>query len=116
MSATATAAMSAPMIERARFSLAPGKGEADLVAASDRFQAFLAGQPGFLRRELLRRADGGYGDLVLWDSPAAAEAMMRRAMSGTSEACNAHFAVMDLADETTGAVEHLDRLAAHARP
>ncbi len=105
--------MSRPIVETARIALAPGKTEADLVAASDAFQAaFLDHQPGFLRRELLKRDDREFLDLVHWDSRAAAEAMMAQAM--TSEACGAYFAVMDMgAADPTAAVAHYASLAAY---
>jgi Antibiotic biosynthesis monooxygenase len=106
--------MSQPVVETARIALAPGRTEADLIAASATFQSFLDGQPGFLSRELLKAADGSYLDLVHWQDHAAAEAMMQDAM--TSPACQAYFAVMDMsaADPTAG-VAHFDMLARYGR-
>lgn len=100
-----------PIVEIARITLAPGRTEADLVAASNAFQSsFLHGQPGFLRRDLVRGEGGEFYDIVLWQSEAEAAAVMQRAMS--SEACLAYFSVMDMtnADASTG-VRHLPVLA-----
>ncbi|MFM2355866.1 MAG: hypothetical protein RLZZ528_1602, partial [Pseudomonadota bacterium] len=53
--------MTGPVVETARITLRPGVTQDDFIAASARFQAeFLAGYPGFLRRELLATGDGGY--------------------------------------------------------
>ncbi len=105
--------MSQTIVETARITLAPGRSEADLLAASAAFQsAFLDGRPGFLRRELLKAGEGAYLDLVHWQSQAAADAVMAEAM--TSEACGAYFAVMDMgaADPTAG-VAHYASLATY---
>ena len=49
--------------------LAPGKTEAELLAASDKFQKeFVRLQPGILRRELVKRQDGAYLDIVQFRS------------------------------------------------
>lgn len=105
--------MTHPIVETARITLAPGKSEADLVAASHAFQsAFLDRQPGFLRRELLRLDGRTYLDLVHWESRAAADAMMQAAM--TSEACAAYFAVMDMGSgDPTAGVAHYASLVTY---
>ena len=48
--------MKTPITVLAPIKLATGKTEADLLAASDRFQEeFVSNQPGVLRRELVRK-------------------------------------------------------------
>lgn len=81
------------VIEWAPFRLAEGAREADLLAASDALQReFLVHQPGFVRRELLRGADGQWVDLVIWrDEPAAMAAMTA---AGSSAVCHSYFHLM----------------------
>jgi hypothetical protein len=107
--------MSRPIVETARITLAPGKTEADLVAASGAFQtAFLDRQPGFLRRELLKLDDRSFLDFVHWKDQSAADAMMAAAM--TSEACAAYFAVMDMGSgDPTAGVAHYASLATYGQ-
>ena len=105
--------MQNPVVETARIRLREGVSEAELIAASNRFQAaFLDSQPGFLRRELLRLDGRDYLDLVHWRDRAAADAVMERAMSSTD--CHAYFAVMDLGtgDPAEG-VRHYASLATY---
>jgi hypothetical protein len=92
-----------PTIEMATIRLRADRTEADLIVASDAFHRdFLNAQPGFLRRELLRGADGAYLDLAHWRSVDDANAMMEKAAD--SPACDAYFAVMeiDAADRAAG--------------
>jgi hypothetical protein len=99
-------------IEIAPFRLAPGVTEAALIAASAALQRdFLAGRPGFLRRELLRTGEG-FADLVLWENAAAAEAAM--AEVGRSAACAAYFRLMAAEDaDPTAGVRHHPVLASY---
>lgn len=103
-------------VETARIRLRADAREADLIAASDRFQtAFLDQQPGFRRRELLRLGDRDYLDLVHWTDRAAADAAMVRAM--TSPDCRAYFALMDMDAPDSGAgVSFHDSLALYGTP
>ena len=105
--------MSGSIIEWAPIRLAEGKTEADLLAASAKFQKeFLDSQPGFLRRELLRLAEGRYADIVHWRTMADAEAIMAKAPS--SPACLAYFATMELnPDNIAEGVEHYHSLAVY---
>jgi hypothetical protein len=76
--------------------LAPGRTEAELLAASSRFDRdFVRHQPGVLRRELVRKADGSYLDIVQFGS----EEDLRQVIAAeeSSPVCHAFFAVMDLA-------------------
>jgi hypothetical protein len=99
------------VIEWAPFRLADGVSESDLLRASDALQAgFLANQPGFLRRDLLRGSDGQWVDLVYWADAASAERVMPIAME--SALCLEYFrllAGLDGADPAAG-VFHYTRL------
>jgi heme-degrading monooxygenase HmoA len=101
------------IVETARIRLRPGASEAELIAASDRFQkAFLDAQPGFVRRELLRLDDREFLDLVHWRDRAAADAVMERAMD--SEHCRAYFALMEMGTAEVGeGVRHYASLATY---
>ena len=105
--------MTSPIVETARITLRNGISRQDLVIASDRFQTeFLAGYPGFLRRELLAAGDGTYLDLVHWVDRAAADGVIKRAM--TSLACQAYFALMEMGDgDPVQGVTHFESLATY---
>lgn len=61
--------MSKHIVVLAPIRLAPGKTEADLLAASRRFEEeFVSKQPGVLQRELVRKADDDYIDIVRFRS------------------------------------------------
>jgi hypothetical protein len=101
-------------IEWAPFRVRPDVTEAELRAASAALQdEFLVRQPGYLRRELLRGEDGGYVDLVWWQSRAAADAIME-AIAG-SAACARFFALLDgdLSDPAAG-IKHFTRIATYS--
>ncbi|VAW21080.1 hypothetical protein MNBD_ALPHA11-634 [hydrothermal vent metagenome] len=81
----------------AEIKLAKGISEADLLAGSEKFQKQFAGkQPGLIRRELVRKADGNYLDIVQFASMAHAEALMEK--EKTSAVCHEFFALMDMGD------------------
>ena len=99
------------IVEWAPIKLAKEKTEQDLLTASDIFQReFLAGQPGFLSRELIRKADGEYVDIVHWRSQADVEAIMAKVEN--SPACATYFSVMDMS-EGTGSIDLYTSLAAY---
>ena len=95
------------LIEWAPFRLKPDVDQATLMAASEALQRdFLAKQPGFVRRELLRAADGQWVDLVYWESAAAAEQVMQAVAE--SPVCQEYFHLMigaDASDPAAG-VQH----------
>jgi hypothetical protein len=89
--------MTDQILEWAPYRLKPGVDEAALLGASERLQRdFLAHQDGFVRRELIKGAEGAYIDLVWWDSFAASQAAMRKAAG--SPACKSYMALMDCSD------------------
>lgn len=101
------------IVEMAPIKLAAGKSELDLLNASNTFQQdFLAAQPGFLRRELVKKPDGNYIDIVHWRSEADAKAILAR-IEG-SPACALFFSVMDMGNgDGTSGVEHFASLAVY---
>lgn len=105
--------MQTTIVETARIRLAARASEADLIAASGRFQtAFLDAQPGFLRRELLKLGEGDYLDLVHWADRQSADAVMELAMN--SDPCRAYFALMEMDAHDMGAgVQHYALLASY---
>ena len=107
--------MTNPITVLAPIKLAAGKTEADLLAASDRYQKeFANDQPGLIRRELVRKGDGEYLDIVQFRSREDAEAIVEKEKE--SAACHAFFSVMDVdmdsADSSDGA-EFLQSLATY---
>ena len=102
------------VIEWAPFRAAAGVSDEAIVAASEALQRdFLRHQPGFVRRELLRGADGQWVDLVQWRDQAAADAVVDAI--GSSPACQAYFRLMDGADaaDPAAGVLHLRRVRAY---
>lgn len=90
--------MNNPVTVFAPIKLAAGKSEADLLAASAIFQReFVDSQPGVLRRELVRKGDGTYLDIVRFRSKKDAVIVMEREKE--SDACHAFFSVMDMGIE-----------------
>ena len=81
------------VIEWAPFRLAESASEDALLRAAEALQRdFLERQPGYLRRELLRAADGRWFDFIVWkDEPSAAAAMQD---APSHAPCQAYFALM----------------------
>lgn len=104
--------MNGTIVEWAPIKLAPGRTEADLMAASDAFQRdFLSRQPGFVRRELVRKGEGEYVDIVHWRSIEDARALMEKVEG--SPACQAFFSVMQMDEGETGCVDHFASVAVY---
>lgn len=86
-----------PVTVFAPIKLAEGKTEADLLAASAVFQRdFVAHEAGVLRRELVRKPDGSYLDIVQFRSHDDYLDVVRKEME--SSVCATFFSVMDLSD------------------
>lgn len=99
--------MANPITALAPIKLATGKTEADLLAASDRFQKEFANeQPGLIRRELVRKSDGEYLDIIQFRSMEDAEAIIEKEKD--SDACHAFFSVMDMDMENGDASDSVD--------
>ena len=107
--------MTDQVLEWAPFRLKPGVDEATLLESSERLQRdFLARQEGFVRRELIKGAEGAYIDLVWWESFAASQAAVKKA--ACSPACRAYFAVMDCDDGDPGDEVLLFNIVGSYRP
>jgi hypothetical protein len=86
-----------PVTVLAPIKLAQGKTEADLLAASKTFQRdFVAHEPGVLRRELVRKPDGTYLDIVQFRSHEDYLDITKKEME--SPVCMTFFSVMDLSE------------------
>lgn len=86
-----------PVTVLAPIKLAEGKTEADLITASAVFQRdFVAHEPGVLRRELVRKPDGTYLDIVQFRSHDDYLDVVKKEME--SPVCATFFSVMDLSD------------------
>ena len=98
--------MAQQVLELATIKLAPGSTEADLLAASEVFQRqFLDGQDGFVHRDMVRKGDGTYLDVILWRSRTHADAVFENAQS--SEAVGQYFSHMQFdPDNMEDGVEH----------
>jgi hypothetical protein len=104
-----------PVTVLAPIKLAAGKTEADLLAASDRFQKeFADALPGLIRRELVCTGDGEYLDIVQFRSVEDAKAIIEKEKE--SAACHAFFSVMDTdATDAAGSVDFYPSLATYSR-
>ncbi len=103
------------IIELAPFKLKDGITEQELVAASAALQRdFVAHQPGFVRRELLKGPDGQWADLVYWRSRADADRVVQAAAE--SPVCARYFTLMIGADhgDPGEGVTHFETVAAYA--
>lgn len=106
--------MTLPVTVIAPIKLSAGKTESDLLAASKHFQeAFVDQEPGILRRELVRKADGTYLDIVQFRSAADAGDVIEKEQSST--ACQQFFAVMDMTDESAADFELMPSLESYVR-
>lgn len=84
-------------MEMAPFQLASGVTEETLLAASERLdREFLSQQKGYIGRALTQLPDASWADLVIWESKAAAEAIMP--LVSESPAAGAYFSCMASAD------------------
>ena len=86
-------------VQLAPIELREGVDESALLEASDAFQVnFVSKQKGIIRRDLLRRGDGSYADLVLFDSKEDADGVAR--IEATSQECLEFFKIMKTPDES----------------
>lgn len=89
------------IVELAPFLIKEGVLEKDLLEASARVQAdFIEKQPGFIKRELLKKSDQEYLDIVYWQSEELAKNAAEKAMQ--SEICHKFFLLMDLSNHNGG--------------
>jgi hypothetical protein len=108
--------MKNPVTVFAPFKLAAGRTEADLLEASDKFQKdFVDAEPGVLRRELVRKNNGEYLDIVQFSSREDALAVMEKEKE--SPACHVFFSVMamEAADDANHCIEFYQSLKTYGR-
>ena len=104
--------MTTPVTVLAPITLAEGRTEADLLAASEIFQKdFCNDQPGIIRRELVRKNDGQYFEIVQFRSAKDMEDVMEKEQE--SAACKAFFAVMKMEDMDDTQIEIYSSLATY---
>lgn len=90
--------MTNQVVELAPFHLADGKTEVELLEASNRFQKeFLDGFEGFVRRSLVKHADGAYADIVVWADDSSSKKAV--AAAGQHDAGQAYFSLADMTRE-----------------
>jgi hypothetical protein len=86
-----------PYIQLVPVRLKDGVDEKTLLETSDAFQrVFVSRQPGVLKRILARSEQGGYADLVFFESKEAAERVA--AAERTSEECRKFFEILQPPD------------------
>lgn len=86
------------IVELAPITLKEGVSEEMLLSASEALQKeFVEKQEGFIKRELLKKSEKEYLDLVYWDSQASADKAMQNAMK--SPACASYFQCMEDASQ-----------------
>lgn len=103
------------VIELASFRLKDSADEAALMAASDAMQeGFLKQQKGFVRRDLVKGADGQWADVVYWDSQESVDAAVQEAMN--NPACFKYFELIQGVDHENVAegVMHLRVLKSYS--
>jgi hypothetical protein len=72
-----------------------------LIAAADQVnQVFLSQQPGFIKRELIKKSDTEYADVIHWSSKKDAETAGHKVFD--CDQCKSYFALMDT-DESVAA-------------
>lgn len=80
-------------IALASFTLKPGVTEETLLRASDEFETrFVQRQDGIVRRVLVRKPEGGYADLVFFESKEAMEKVVAAELG--DEACLTFMSLM----------------------
>jgi len=83
-------------VQLAPIRLKAGVDEAALLKASDAFQSFVDRQKGIIKRLLLRNKDGGYADLVFFETKEDADRVAE--IEQTSQECLDFFTIMEAPD------------------
>ncbi len=82
-------------VEWAEFQLKKKVSEKELLKASDDLQQnFLQKQAGFIRRELLKKSEGSYVDILWWQTKKDAEKASDQVMQ--HPACLGYFQLMNV--------------------
>lgn len=99
----------------ASIKLAVGKTESDLLIASDIFEKeFVSKEAGVVRRELVRKNNNEYIDIVQFRSTKDMEEVMEKEKS--SPACRDFFSVMDLENMDDSPVVVYPSIATYSSP
>ncbi|VAW03162.1 hypothetical protein MNBD_ALPHA07-921 [hydrothermal vent metagenome] len=90
-------------VEWAPFIKAAGVDDQALIEAADEVNSeFLSMQPGFISRELVRKSETEYADIIHWRTTADAESASEKVLNCAP--CGEYFALMDMeASATSGA-------------
>lgn len=101
------------VVEMAAFKLKAGATEDQLRAASDAIQEhFLSKQQGYLHRDLLKKSEREYVDIIHWASQKEAEQAMQEAMQ--IPACVRYFQLMEGPEENgENGVSHFSLLSSY---
>jgi hypothetical protein len=82
-------------VEWAPFIKASGVTDIQLIKAADQVNhEFLAKQPGFIKRELIKKSDTEYADIIHWESKKEAVEAGNKVMNCVE--CNQYFTLMDM--------------------
>ncbi|ATX80713.1 hypothetical protein Ga0123461_2312 [Mariprofundus aestuarium] len=106
--------MNKPVTVIAPILLAEGKTESELMQASELFQkAFVDSHPGILRREMVRKSESEYLDIIQFRSNEDLEDVVEKE-KGCPEA-GAFFALMDMEQMDESCIRPLASLATYNR-
>lgn len=100
---TASSAAGNAVVEWAPFVKVAGVSDQALVSVASKVNAeFLSKQPGFIKRELVKKSALEYADIVYWSSQEHAQKAGEKVM--TCAVCAEYFELMDMeGSETAGA-------------
>gem|GEM_PF-602417 len=91
------------VLEYAPFQVRDGVTEEEFLQMSSRLEKeFLITQPGFIRRELLRKGANNWADLIYWKSEAEAKKAMKAAES--NDVANRYFQLIESSEN--GSIQH----------
>lgn len=93
-------AQSGVAVEWAPFVKNEGVSDEQLMIAADRVQStFLSKQPGFIKRELIKKNETEYADLLHWASQSQAMSAGEKVFSCVQ--CNDYFKLMNMEASTS---------------
>ncbi len=98
----------------AHIKLKNGVSEAALIANSDKFQSeFVDKQDGVLRRELVRKSEGKYIDIIQFQSKDHMDKVVE--LEQQSAICGEFFSLMDMDNDGEEAMQVFPSLATYSR-
>ena len=102
-------------VEYAKFTLKEGVNDAQVIAASQKFQEdFLVKQSGYIKRDLLHLNGRDWADMVYWASKEDAEKVLKACEK--SPVCGEYFSIMEPFDPKipNGGVIHLEVIKSYS--